>query len=98
MRRVFAIMLACLLVAGTLVLPALHELHCHDHDGADGHDGHDSSHCPICQLVNAPVHSAVTYIAPPVEAPVGVFYGVLPRRVFAAVSRDPTQARAPPAA
>jgi len=95
MKRILAIVLIVVLVAGTLVLPILHLAHCHDNDG---HAGHDSSHCPICHLVNAPLHDAAPVIEP-IAAPASyVFISLPPRLVFAAVSGGSTQARAPPVA
>lgn len=98
MKRILAIALIVVLVAGTLVLPILHVAHCHDHDGCAGHEGHDSSHCPLCQLVNAPIHDAVPFLEPAFAPVVYVFISVPPRLVFAAVSGGSAQARAPPVA
>ena len=98
MKRILAIVLIVVLVAGTLVLPILHLAHCHDNDGCAGHAGHDSSHCPICHLVNAPLHDAAPQIEP-ITAPASyVFISLPPRLVFAAVPGGSTQARAPPVA
>lgn len=98
MKRLLAIVLIAVLVAGALVLPILHLAHCHDDDGCDGHEGHDSAHCPLCHLVNAPVHDAdpqTEWVFAPV---VTVFISVPPRLVYAAVPGGSAQARAPPAA
>ena len=92
MRRTLAIVLAAVLVAGTMILPTLHMFQC------DGHDGHDSSHCPLCQLVNAPLHDAEPQVGPVVVFVSGVFHSIPPRLVFAAVPGGSAQARAPPVA
>ena len=98
MKRVVAILLIVVLVAGTLVLPILHLAHCHDDDGCGGHEGHDSSHCPICQLVNAPLHDAGSQIEPIAASAAYVSIFSSPRLVFAAVPGGSAQARAPPVA
>jgi hypothetical protein len=98
MKRILAIVQVIVLVAGTLVLPILHLAHCHDHDGCAGQEGHDSSHCPLCQLVNAPIHDAAPLIEPVAAPAPYVFFSLPPRLVPPAVSGDSTQARAPPVA
>ena len=91
-------MLVTVLVAGSLVLPILHLAHCHEHDGCGGHDGHDESHCPICQLVNAPIHDADVQIETVAAPAMYVFFFVPPRLVLTAVPGGSAQARAPPVA
>ena len=101
MKRILAIALIVVLVAGTLVLPILHLAHCHDHDGCaghEGHKGHDSSHCPLCQLVNAPMHDSVPQIETVAATAPYIFVAVSPRLVPAAVPGGSAQARAPPVA
>ena len=98
MRRIIAIALATVLVVGTLVLPILHLAHCHDDDSRKGHEGHDSAHCPICHLINTPLHDAAPQIETVAAPAVYVFISISPRLVFAAVPGGSARARAPPAA
>ena len=95
MKRLLAIMLVVVLVVGTQVLPILHMAHCHANDG---HEGHTSSHCPICQLVNAPIHDAEPQVES-VAAPVAyASISAPPRLVYTAVLGGSAQSRAPPVA
>jgi len=98
MKRALAILLVLALIAGTLVLPILHLAHCHDEDGCEGHEKHDSSHCPLCQLVNAPSHDAAPQIEPVAATVSYVFISISPRLVPAAVPGGSARARAPPVA
>ena len=98
MKRLFAIVLIIVLVAGTLVLPILHLVYCHDDDGREGHAGHDSAHCPICQLVNAPLQDAAPQIETAAVSVGYLFISTSPRLVVTAVPGGSAQARAPPVA
>jgi len=82
------------LVGGTLVLPMVHQLHC----DCEGHGGHDASHCPICQLVNAPLHDGEPEIGPVSVLAACVCHLTPPPLVLAAIPGGTAQARAPPAA
>ena len=97
MKRILAIVLVLVLVVGTLVLPILHLAHCHEHDGGAGHAGHDSAHCPLCQLVHAPIHDAAPQVEPVAFSAGYVLVSFSPRLVIAAISGGSAQARAPPA-
>ena len=98
MKRMLAIVLVTVFVAGSLLLPILHRAHCHDHDGCDGQAGHDESHCPICQLVNAPMQDSAPLIEPVAVQVDYVVHAVQPRLIISAVPGDSSQARAPPVA
>ena len=92
MKRARAILLAVVFVVGMLVLPTLHMAHC------EGHAGHDSSHCELCQLVNAPLHDAKPQVGPIADPIRCVVHALSPRLVISAVPGCSAQARAPPVA
>jgi len=98
MKRALAIALVVVLAVGMLILPILHLAHCHDHDGCEGHGGHDSTHCPLCQLVNAPMHDSVPQIDTVAATATYLFITIAPHLVLAAVPGGSAQARAPPVA
>jgi len=82
-----------LFVGGTILLPAVHRVHC-----AADHGTHATTQCPICQFAKTPVIATALHIAPIVEfIIVGDLY--LPQaRILSSSLRGAAMARAPPAA
>jgi hypothetical protein len=90
-KRITTILLVLAFAVGTVVLPALHRLHC-----ADAHEGHSSSACAVCHLANAPLAPVATEIEPAALLPAADPVFALPCLLLAAIPGGSAQARAPP--
>ena len=91
--RVTGIFLFLLFIGGTILLPAFHEAHCADHRMT-----HEAATCPICQLANTPALTMTSPTALMGEAVIFAQVDIQSATPPSASLRDPTQARAPPAA
>jgi hypothetical protein len=92
MSKRLATAIAVALFIGATILPSFHRAHC-----TENHATHEAG-CPICQVANAPTITEASVIAPIAEPAVSDNEVLRVSTVSAPSLRDPTQARAPPAA
>ena len=92
-RRWMAALAGLAFVAGMLLVPILHTIHC-----AGAHDSHNADQCPVCQAASAPVIAAAPHIEPVAQAIVSVRIHIPQSLTPFAPLSDSAQARGPPAA
>jgi hypothetical protein len=91
LTKAIGLFLFLLFIGGNLLIPVIHKLHCEDHAAA----GSDT-HCPICQVANAPCIATLPLNAGDiVQITVGFVPDASPVFVSALLWNS-AQARAPP--